>query len=102
MARGGGGRILPSQRVADDTTPILGEGIAIQTEHHVSIVTTENKSLDDKTRKNYRNRIKEIIEWIKQKYPEYIPVGVKDLSDEELADRVLFHWTNKQDLTTLD
>lgn len=38
MARGGGGRILPSQRAADDTTPILGEGIAIQTEHHVSIV----------------------------------------------------------------
>ena len=100
MARGGGGRILPSQRAADadDTTPILGEGIAIQTEHHVSIVTTENKSLDDKTRKNYRNRIKEKIEWIKQNYPEYIPVGVKDLSDEELADRVLFHWTNRQDL----
>lgn len=68
MARGGGGRTLPSQRAADDTTPILGEGIAIQTE----LVTTENISLDDKTRKNYRNRIKEIIERIKQNYPEYM------------------------------
>ena len=68
MARGGGGRILPSQRAADDPTPILGEGIAIQTE----LVTTENKSLDDKTRKNYRNRIKEIIERIKHNYPEYM------------------------------
>ena len=68
MARGGGGRILPSQRAADDTTPILGEGIAIQTE----LVSTENTSLDDKTLKNYRNRIKEIIEWIKQNDPEYM------------------------------
>ena len=57
MARGSsGGRIHPSSRRADDTTAILGNDIQILEEHNDSIVSTEKKSMNDKTRKDYNNK----------------------------------------------
>lgn len=51
----------------------------------------------NKTRKDYRNRIKEIIDWTKYTYPAYYTIGVRDLTEEEMTNKVFFH-NNKQDL----
>ena len=102
MARGrggGGGRILPSTRNADDTTPILGaDSVSIQADHNDAIISTENKSMDDKTRKNYRNRLNEIMDWTEEEYPEYYEIGVRELTEDELVDQVLFPHKNTRDL----
>ncbi|KAL9181723.1 hypothetical protein ACHAXT_012066 [Thalassiosira profunda] len=89
--RQGGGRILPHQRDTDDTTPVLGANIELRAEHRDAIVTTEGKSMEDKCRRDYRNRIKEIL-------PGYFEVGTKVLTVEEKADNVVFHWKNDHDL----
>ena len=68
-------------------------------EQSVSGKATERQDLNEKNRRNYRNQIKHIYEWLKIQYPEYYNVGVIELSEEaQLADEDMFWWKNKFDL----
>jgi hypothetical protein len=94
-----GGRIRPHERnTGDDNVEILGANIAVSAEHTASVKATERQDLNEKNRRNYRNRIKHIYEWLKTEYPEYYNVGVIELSEDQLADEDMFWWKNKFDL----
>jgi hypothetical protein len=54
------GRIRPDQRDTDDTTPTV-HGTGLRPEHAAAIFTTEDKSMSDGCRRNYRNRIRRMI-----------------------------------------
>ena len=97
-ARRSGGRIRPHQRDADDRVEILGANIAVSAEHTASVKATERQDLNEKNKRNYRNRIKHIYEWLKVEYPDYYNVGVIELSEAQLGDEDMFWWKNKFDL----
>ena len=93
-----GGRIRAHHRQTDDNTPTIGVGITLQDENMFAITTTEDKSMTDKSRRDYRNRLKRFIEWCRVNYPMYYNKGTRDLSVEEHADPIQFYHTNKRDL----
>jgi hypothetical protein len=78
-----GGRIRPHQQGSDDTVEILGGNITVSAEHIASVNATERQDINEKNRRNYRNRIKHIYEWLKTAYPEYYNVGVIELSEDQ-------------------
>jgi hypothetical protein len=80
------GRIRPYERDADDSTAILGASIPVQDVHSQEVRNTEQLGLDLKTKRNYRNRIREIYTFFKSYYPDYYKVGVRQLSEEERTD----------------
>jgi hypothetical protein len=92
------GRIRPHQRETDDSAPILGANIEIQVVHSEGVRNTEQRGLNIKTKRNYRNRIKEVYTFFKDKYPNYYSVGVQELTEEDLTDPDSFYWKNKHDL----
>jgi hypothetical protein len=75
-----GGRIRPHQQDIEDTVEILGANIAVSAKHSASAKATEQQDLTEKSRRNYRNRIKHVYEWLKTDYPKYYYVGVIELS----------------------
>ena len=92
------GRIRPYERDADDSTAILGASIPVQDVHSQEVRNTEQRGLDLKTKRNYRNRIREIYTFFKSHYPDYYTVGVRQLSEEERTDPDSFYWKNLHDL----
>ena len=92
------GRIHPHQRDTNDEVPILGAGVAVSEDHSAAVRNTELKTISVKNKRDYRNRIKHIIEFWQKYYPDYYAVGVRDLTEEELADEAMFWWRNKQDI----
>jgi len=92
------GRVHAHSREADDSGNVLGGGIALNDEDQDAIDDTEEKQMDDKCRKDYRNRINEIINFLTEHYPEYAENGVVVLSAEDKADKKQFHWRNDRDL----
>ena len=97
-AQGSNGRVHAHSREADDSGNLIGGDIALNNEHQNAIDDTEEKEMDDKCRKDYRNRINEIIKFILEHYPEYFQVGTVVLSAEDKADKKQFHWKNDRDL----
>ena len=77
------GRIRPHERDADDSTAILGASIPVQDVHSQEVWNTEQLGLDLKTKRNYRNRIREIYTFFKSYYPDYYNVCVRQLSADE-------------------
>ncbi|KAL3800306.1 hypothetical protein HJC23_003602 [Cyclotella cryptica] len=96
--RGGGGRILVHQRTVDDQTQTIGGDIVIKDEHTEGIIETEHQSMEDKTRREYRNRIMRIIDWLRVNYPSYFEEGTRLLSEEEKQDKVFFAHQTHRDL----
>jgi hypothetical protein len=92
------GRIRPHERDTDDTVEILGANISVSAEHTAAVKATERQDLNEKNKRNYRNRIKHIYEWLEITYPEYYKVGVVELSEAQLEDEDMFWWKNKLDL----
>ena len=90
----GGGRIEVHDRNVDDTTKIIGEDIAIDDVHTQDINETEQSSMEDRTRKEYRNRIGRVCKWTETGYPEYYELGTRILDEDEKKDIVKFHHTN--------
>jgi hypothetical protein len=91
------GRIQVHERTVDDRTDILHAG-AIAEEHTNEITVTEQSQMEDRTRKEYRNRIRHIYRWWKDSYPEYYEIGTVLLNEEDKKDTVAFHNTNDRDL----
>ena len=52
----------------------------------------------DKTRKEYRRRVRCIYKWWQDKYPEYFEAGTRALDDEEKNDAAKFHFKNDRDI----
>jgi hypothetical protein len=92
------GRIRPHERDTDDTVEILGANLAVSAEHTAAVKATERQDLNEKNKRNYRNRLKHIYEWLEIAYPEYYKVGVIELSEAQLEDEDMFYWKNKFDL----
>ena len=89
----GGGRVLPHQRQTNDAAPIIREGgdggvlPAVDDILANALHDTISQAMNDATRRNYRNRLAKIIEFLKEKYPGYHAVGVRALTDDEISDR---------------
>jgi hypothetical protein len=98
MARGNG-RIRPHERDTNDAVPIIGEGIEVTEEHKESVRTTLSNDRDEVTRRNYRNRIKEMCTFLFQNYHSYCEAGgVQELTEEERMNPDLFYHNNTVDL----
>lgn len=90
---------------AEDTTFVIGvddeEGVsegrhqALQDSLHATI----SQGMNDGTRKNYRNRLQKLIEFLEENYKAYCSNGgVRTLTQEEISDRTKFYFGKKKDL----
>ncbi|KAL7538044.1 hypothetical protein ACHAXR_008244 [Thalassiosira sp. AJA248-18] len=77
---------------------VIGASIEINQEHTDDIIDTEQKSMEDKTRREYRNRIARIYKWWLKEYPDYFEEGTRVLSDDEKNDTIKFHHRNDRDI----
>ena len=102
MSHSGGshrqGRIHPHQRNADFSGNILGENLERDGSYVSNVQETEQHSIDYKTKRAHRNKIKQIYEFWKEKFPQYYDLGVRILTQEDLADTTKYWWKNKHDL----
>ena len=89
-----GGRILTHQRETADAA-ILGADLCIGDDAIGNIQETLDKGMDDTCRNNYRNRIKTIIIFFETKCPNYAPIGVREVSAEDQADRTKYYFGGK-------
>jgi hypothetical protein len=60
MTRQRGGRIRLFERETDDSVAILGAGLEIQVAHSQGVRNMEQRGLVVRTKRNYRNRMKEM------------------------------------------
>ena len=91
------------ERRVDDATAVIDAGIEIAEEHSEEIRQTEAKQMEDKTRKNYRNRIRHIYVWLMNNYPHYFEHGTRLLFEAKRNNRVAFYhvcvtWPSEEDL----
>ena len=95
MARGGGrrgGRIRPHQRSTDNATDIIDdESFQYQHGHDEAIQETESAARSDKVKADYCNRSKEMVDWVRVKYPDYYRSGVVAITEEERNDPRLYY-----------
>ena len=77
---------------------ILGVDVVVDELHEELVRTIEKEEINDKLWKEYRNRIKHIYVFLKEKYPEYYAIGVITVSEDNKADRNLFWHKNDEDL----
>jgi hypothetical protein len=98
MPRAHTGRIRPHERDTNDEAAILGAEINVLEQHSSAVQQTESNDLVRDVKRDYRNHIKHIYDFWKEKYPAYYAVGVRELADEELADEDMFWHRNKCDL----
>ena len=101
----GGGRVLPHQRQTNDAAPIIGRGgdggmvlPAINDILANAVHDTISQGMNDGTRRNYRNRLAKIIEYLKKQVPLYHAIGVRTLTDDEISDRTKYYFGKKHDL----
>lgn len=85
MAPSRTGRIRPHERETNDTAVILGADIAVLEEHSASVRDTELQHVSESNKRDYRNRLGHIFEFLKEQYPAYYAVGVRALTEAELA-----------------
>ena len=71
--------------------PILGNDIAINQSHQDKIRETESFRKALRTRKDHNNRLKEMLTWISNEYPEYFATGTVELSDDQKQDKDKYH-----------
>jgi hypothetical protein len=92
------GRIRPDQRDTDDSNGILGDDVAIQEEHIASVRATEQQNKERNTKIDMRNRLDHIIKFLRDKYPEYYAVGVKEITEEDRSHSDRFYHKSTHDL----
>jgi len=85
-SRGHGGRIHIHERDVNDQVPIIGETLDLGEDFHESLQGTLSKQMDDRTRRNYRNRLKRMMEFWEKNHPEYYQAGVRDVTEQEMND----------------
>jgi len=94
---GSHGRRRGHERPTEDA-PIIGESIAIQEDHQAAVDLTESNERKLKTRQGHRNKLKEIIEFLRDEYPDYYSDGVVEITEEQKNDPKFFQHNNTHDL----
>ena len=98
-SRGRHGRIRPHERDTNDAVPIIGEDIEVAEGHKESVRTTLNNDREQETRRNYRNRVKEMCIFLRQNYRNYCDAGgIRELTVEEQMNPDFFYHNNTLDL----
>ena len=92
------GRIFPHQRDADFSGDVLGASMHIGDQHAAEIHETEKHTVEEITKLRHRNRIKEIYNYWESEFPEYVQVGIRTITEEELVDPTHYWWKNTKDL----
>ena len=90
----GGGRI----RVTDDTAAIIGADVQVRAEHAMALNDTKSKESAPETRKGHRRRLRKLIEWWRDEYPDYFEAGTRVLSAEEKANPTKYYHTCDRDV----
>jgi hypothetical protein len=98
MARQRGGRIRPFERETDDSVAILGADLKMQAAHSQGVRNMEQQGLAVRTKRNYRNQIKEMYVFFSLNYKDCYDVGIQKLSEEDHVSLDLFHYKNTHDL----
>ena len=89
--------VITNRIIATHTNDeVLGSDIQLSESHRSSLRDTEDYFKKTKTIQDFCNRLKKMIAWIKQNYPEYHRVGNIALSEEQKADKRRFH-TQEED-----
>ena len=86
------GRILPHQRDTNDEAPVLGSELLAIENYAEDVHETLSLEISDGVRKDYRRRIRKIIEYWKENFGEYHFIGVRQLSEEEINDKTKFYF----------
>jgi hypothetical protein len=89
------GRIRPDQRETDDTTPTI-QGPGLRPEHEAAIFTTEDRAMSEDCRRNYRNQIRRMIEWIQDSYIEVFDQSVRVITDEDRDNTSMYYYPDNE------
>ena len=91
-----GGRIRPQQRETNDLIPkLLGADLLPLPEGLLLKVNeTKKHSMKDTCRRDYRNRIKKIIDFWKVEDPQYYEIGVRNVPTDEYEDESNYFFPN--------
>ena len=96
-----GGRGHPAfcSKGTDEPVVIIRGNIDVHDEHLGQIQETEDNRRKLKTKQEHRNRLKVIIQWLKDQYPQYTAAGgVISISQEHARNPNFFQHTNTEDL----
>ena len=93
---GRGAAVNAASAAAGASTGVAGNVLAaeIHPDHAADILETDKHEMEVATQKDYRRRQKEIIGWMKEKYPEQYNHCVVELSPEQIADPKLKYFTS--------
>ena len=86
-----GGRIRPEDRLTDDTTA-TNTGGELSADHQAAIFSTQHQSMSAASRKDHRNRIRRIINWLREKYPDVCDASTVVVSVEMHADPSMYYF----------
>ena len=92
------GRIRAVDRDADDNVEILGANVAVNDDHLDAVRETTSNKIDNQTKRNYRNRLKKMMDFWQNTYPEYYAEGVRVLTEEDLSNPDIYWWKNTRDV----
>lgn len=99
MAGGRRHAAFHAEAPAGNEQDIVGGDIGLQNLHRVQIQETEGNRRKLKTIHEHRNRLRVIINWLKQEYPEYAEAGgVVQISQEMLDNPNFCQHNNTEDL----
>lgn len=83
---------------ANPDSSIIGQDINLTENVEALIRETNNNDLDQDTKRNYRNRLNEIMKFWESNYYEYYEQGTHSLSAQELNDSNRFWHKNTRDI----
>ena len=93
------GKIRLADREVDDKTEVI-QAPELEEGHVNDIIETKVCAMENKTRREYCNRLKGIISYwdVHHIYHSYNEVGTRLLSSEEKDNQVKFHWKNEREI----
>ena len=89
---------MPHQKTFDDAAAIIDAGVDVADEHYEGIRATEAREMEDRTRREYRNRRNHLYRFWMENYPAYYEAGTRVLGQEEKQNQGLFYHNNDRDI----
>ena len=87
---GNAGQIRSCDQNTENSADIICGDLSIQDVHMSSMLGMEEKGMTPSPKQNYRNRIKHMIQFLANEYPDYYESGTRPLTEEEKNDRSFF------------
>jgi hypothetical protein len=89
-----GGHIRPEDRLTNDTTATnMGGGLTA--DHQAAIFSTQHQGMSDASRKDHRNQIRRIIDWLREKYPDVCDASTVVVTIELRADPSMYYFDSE-------